>query len=252
MTITAIKTRIMNPPKDDLFEVLSESIKSLEENTVVAVTSKIVAIGEGNCIPLEKFKSKDEIAIKEADKYLPRESAPHGLVMHTIKNNMMIASAGIDESNGSGYYILWPKDPYESAKNIGLFLKEKFKIKNLGVIITDSRLVPLRKGVVGIAISYYGFLPIKDYIGKNDLFGREFKMETSNMPDSLATAAVLEMGEGAEQQPLAIISEVSNIEFTDQLPEKAIGYGIEIDEKEDMFYPLLSSVNWKKGDGGKT
>lgn len=251
MIITAIKTRIMKPPKDDLFEVLSESIKSLQENSVVAVTSKVVAIGEGNCIPLEKFQTKDELAIKEADKYLPRESAPHGLVMHTIKNNMMIASAGIDESNGSGYYILWPKDPYLSAKNIGLYLKDKFKIKNLGIIITDSRLVPLRKGVVGIAISFYGFKPLKSYIGKKDLFGREFVMETSNLPDSLASAAVLEMGEGNEQQPISIISEIPNIEFSDHLPEKAIGYGISIDEKKDMFYPLLSSVNWKKGGEGK-
>lgn len=251
MIITGMKTRKMNPPKDDLFEVLSESIKHLEENCVVAVTSKIVGIGEGNCIPLEKFQTKDELAIKEADKYLPRELAPHGLVMHTIKNNMMIASAGVDESNGSGYYILWPKDAYKSAKDIGLFLKEKFKIKNLGVIITDSRLVPLRKGVVGVAISFCGFLPIKSYIGKKDLFGREFKMETSNFPDSLASAAVLEMGEGDEQKPIAIISEIPNIEFSDALPEKAIGYGIGIDEKEDMFYPLLSSVKWIKGGGGK-
>ena len=29
----------------------------------------------------------------------------------TIKQGMLIPTAGIDESNGDGYYILWPRDP---------------------------------------------------------------------------------------------------------------------------------------------
>lgn len=252
MIIKAIRTRKFLPPKDDLWEFLSENIKTLKEDSVVAVTSKVVSIGEGRCIPLEKYKTKDELAIKEADKYLPRDLAPHGLVMHTIKNNMMIASAGIDESNALDHYILWPKDPYLSAEKIWKFLKNKFKLKNLGVIITDSRLVPLRRGVVGIAISFFGFKPLKDYRGKRDIFGREFKMETSNLPDSLATAAILEMGEGNEQSPIAIITELPYLEFTNHLPsDLPSDYSFTIPEKEDIFYPLLSSVKWKKGGGGK-
>ena len=121
----------------------------------------------------------------------------------------------------------------------------------MGVIITDSRLVPLRRGVVGIAIGFFGFKPLKDYRGKKDLFGREFKMETSNMPDSLATAAVLEMGEGSEGKPIAVISQVPGIEFInkDYKPRSSF-YSYEISEKEDMFYPFLSAADWKKGGGG--
>lgn len=244
MIVKAVKSRIFLPPKDNLWQLLSESIKSLEENSVVAVTSKIVSIGEGRCITIDKI-TKDELAIKQSDKYIPRELSPEGLVLHTIKNNMMIASAGVDESNGAGYYILWPKDSQVSAKKIWQFLRKKFKINNLGIIITDSRLVPLRRGVVGVAIGYFGFKPLKDYRGKVDLFGREFKMETSNIPDSLATSAVLEMGEGDEQTPLAIISDIPYVKFTNQF------FDFKIPEKEDMFYPLLSSVKWKKGGSGK-
>lgn len=211
---------------------------------MVAVTSKVVSIGEGRCVPTEK-QSKDELAMIEADKYIPRKLAPHGLVMHTIKNNILIASAGVDESNGAGFYILWPKDPQSSAKKIWQFLTKKFKVKNLGVIITDSRLVPLRRGVVGVAIGYFGFLPLRDYRGKKDLFGRKFEMETSNLPDSLATAAVLEMGEGAEQTPLAVICDIPYIKFSKTFHE------FKIPEKEDMFYPLLSVVKWQKGGSGK-
>ncbi len=106
MKIKAIKTRKFLPPKDNLWDLLSK-IKSLKENSVVAVTSKVVSISEGRCIPLAKI-TKDELAILESDKYIPRELSPNGWVLHTLKNNMLIASSGVDESNGADYFILWP------------------------------------------------------------------------------------------------------------------------------------------------
>ncbi len=249
MKIKAIKTRKFLPPKDDLWDLLS-SIKTLKENSVVAVTSKVVSIGEGHCIPIGKI-DKDKLIAKEADKYLPRKLWK-GLTMYTLKNNLLVAAAGIDESNAKGFYILWPKDPTLSAKKIWQFLRKKFNVKNLGVIITDSRVTPLRRGVMGMAISYFGFKPLKDYRGTKDLFGRSFEMETTDIPDSLATAAVLEMGEGAESQPLAIITDVPYVEFIGREYKPKTKYdSFEIPEKEDLFYPFLSSVPWKKGGGGK-
>lgn len=250
MKVIGIKTRKFLPPKDNLWDLI-KSIKKIKENSVVAITSKVVSIGEGRCIPISNT-TKDEIAIMEADKYIPRELAPDGLILHTIKNNMLIASSGVDESNGADYFILWPKDPESSAKKIWEFLKEKFKVKNVGVIITDSRLIPLRRGVVGIAIAYFGFKPLKDYRGKKDIFGREFKMETSNFPDSLATTAILEMGEGSERKPIAIISDIPDLEFIQtEYQAKTPEDSLDIPEKEDMFYPFLSSVKWEKGKSGK-
>ncbi len=248
MKIRAIKTRKFLPPKDDLWDLLS-AIKNLKENSVVAVTSKVVAIGEGRCIPMGSI-NKDKLIAKEADKYLPRKT--NELTMYTIKNNLLVAAAGIDESNADGYYVLWPKNPELSAKKIWQFLKKKFQLKNLGVIITDSRVTPLRRGVLGMAISYFGFKPLKDYRGTKDLFGRKFEMETTDIPDSLACAAVLEMGEGAERQPLAIITDVPYVEFTDkEYNPRTPDDSFEIPEKEDLFYPFLSSVPWKKGSSGK-
>ena len=250
MFIKAIKTRKFLPPQDDLWDLLS-AVKNLKENSIVAVTSKVVAIGEGRCQTRDE-NNKDQLAIKEADLYLPREESPNGFILHTMKNNMLVASAGVDESNGANYFILWPKNPQVSAKKIWQFLTKKFRIKNLGIIITDSRLVPLRRGVVGISIAYFGFKPLRDYRGRKDLFGREFQMETANLPDSLATAAVLEMGEGSESKPVAVITDVKNIEFiqTEYNPQSKDD-SFEISSHEDMFYPFLSSVRWKKGGSGK-
>ena len=85
-----------------------------------------------------------------------------------------MANAGIDESNAMGKIILLPKNSFKSAEIIRKKLQNKFGVKNLGILITDSRLFPLRAGIVGVALGYAGFKGIKNYIGKKDIFGRIF------------------------------------------------------------------------------
>jgi F420-0:gamma-glutamyl ligase len=125
-------------------------------------------------------------------------------------------------------------------------LRKKYQVKNIGVIIVDSHTVPLRRGVMGIGLGYYGFIPIRDYRGTRDLFGRKFKMSTVDLVDSLATAAMLEMGEGAERTPLALIEEVPFVQFTAKPyhPEKKRS-SLEIHWKEDLYGPLLRAVKWR-------
>lgn len=252
MKVKAIKTRKFLPPKDDLWQLLAQSIKSLEERSIMAVTSKVVAISEGRSIPIIKVKDKDQLIIKEADKYLPRSRTPKGWMMHTIKNNLFIPSAGVDESNGNGFYILWPKDLGLSAKKIWLFLRKKFKVEDLGVIITDSHCIPMRRGLVGVSLAHFGFEPLRDYRGEKDIFGRKLEVSLTDIPDCLASAAVLEMGEGDEQTPIALITEVPYVHFTQHPKVSKKPYSsFTIPAREDLFYPFLSSVRWKKGGSGK-
>lgn len=248
MLVQTIRTRILTPPKDNLEKVLLESIKEIPENSVIAVASKIVSIGEGRCILKSEIENKDELIKSESEKYLERENTPGGYLLHTITNNILIGTAGIDESNANGYFVLWPKNPSESAKRICLFLKEKFGVKNLGVVLTDSHTIPLRRGLVGLALAYWGFEPLKDYRGEEDLFGREMKVSQTNLPDSLAATAVLNMGEGSEQTPLVLLTDVPRINFldSDYKPEKEYST-FDVPLEEDLYKPFLSSVPWKKG-----
>lgn len=251
MQVKTIHTRILTPPRDDLEEVLLESIKEIPENSVLAIASKIVSIGEGRCIPKKDVENKDELIKSESDKYLERENTPGGYLLHTITNNILIGTAGIDESNANDHYILWPEKPGESAKRICLLLRKNFGVKNLGVVITDSHSVQLRRGIIGLALSYWGFKPLRDYRGKADLFGRPMKISQTNLPDSLAVSAVLEMGEGDEQTPLALITEIPHLEYLDDdySPEGKFT-SFEVPLEEDHYKPFLASVPWK--DGGKT
>lgn len=245
MKVTAIKTRKFLPPKDDLFSLIKEAFLAIppKEESIVVVTSKIVSIGQGRCIEISKKINKEELIKQEADFYLDRKEVPSKLVMLTIKDGILIPTAGIDESNANGYYILWPQKPFLAAEEIYNFIKKEYKLKEFGIIISDSHTTPLRNGMMGIGIAYHGFYPLRDYRGSKDIFGRILKMTQTNMVDSLVTAAVFEMGEGNEQMPLAIIEDVGNIKFGN-FSDKNL---LIIDKDIDIYAPLIKSALWKKG-----
>lgn len=245
MQVSAIKTHKITSEDSDLFRILDQYISEIKENSILAVTSKIISIAEGRLVKIEEA-DKDELIEKESELYLPRSDNKYN-ISFTITNNILSASAGIDESNGNGFYILWPKDVQESANKIRGYLANKFGLKNVGVIITDSKTTPLRWGVTGIALAHSGFNALNDYIGKPDLFGRPFQFEKLNVADSLASAAVFEMGEGSEQTPLAIISDLKNIEFQDRNPSDEELESLKIDMKDDLFAPFLKNAAWQKG-----
>lgn len=252
MHITPIKTRILQPPKDNFDDILTEISNQLTENSIVVITSKIVSISEGNCIKVSNVPDKDKLIKQQADFYLDRNLVPGGWTLHTLKNNLLIPTAGIDQSNANGYYVLWPVDPKRSAAKIWHFLQQNSLVKNFGVIITDSHSIPMRRGVIGISLSYYGFQPLHDYRGQDDLFGNKLKMSQSNYPDSLAAAAVVAMGEGSEQTPIALITDLpETIDFKvdNQNIDQEFG-SFEVPLEEDLFKPILEAVTWQKGGSG--
>ncbi len=247
MKIVSIKTKLFNPPQDDLYGEILNNIKKIPEKSILVIASKVLSIHQGRCIPKSKVKDKDALIKKEADKYLPRNKVPKGYAVLTYKNKLLIPSAGIDESNIGDYYLLWPKNVEKSVWEIYKFIKKNYRTKNFGIIITDSHTVPLRRGVMGIALAYAGFKPLNDYRGTKDLFGRKFKVSTTNVVDSLAVSAVLEMGEGTERKPLALITDIPYVQFS-STPYKPQDkrMKLEIPWQEDLYGPLLNAIKWKK------
>lgn len=245
MKVTAIKTHKITTSDKDLFAILDKYLLKLEEGSILAITSKIVSITEGRLIKMDKV-DKDELIKQEAQYYLPRNLNPYN-ISFTITRNLLAVTAGIDESNGDGYYILWPKDPQATVNAVREYLKKRFKIKKVGVIITDSKTSPLRWGVTSIALAYSGFKPLKDYIGKKDLFARKFEFEKLSIVDSLASAVSVVMGEGAEQTPIAVINDLNFVDFQDRNPTEKELRDLIISPEEDIFGPFLKNVQWKKG-----
>ncbi len=250
MIVTAIKTHKITQEDKDINLILDKYISQLKENSVVAIASKIVAICEGRMVKPEPGIDKDSLAKQEAELYLPREFNQYGFMI-TINQNILVASAGVDESNSNGFYTLWPKDPQASVNKIREYLCQKFKLRYVGVVMTDSRTSPLRWGVTGVALAYSGFAAINSYIGKPDIFGKLMHAEKVNVADTLATTAVGVMGEGDEQQPLAIIEDANYVSFQDRNPNQEELDSTKISIGDDVYSSLLNNVRWEKGGNKK-
>ncbi|MEZ4156778.1 MAG: coenzyme F420-0:L-glutamate ligase [Candidatus Paceibacterota bacterium] len=247
MNVRAIKTRRLNPPADDLLEVIDTAIESLSERSVVCISSKVVSIWRGLCIKASEVSDKDALIKREADEYLERDFVPGGFVMHTKKDGLIIPSAGIDASNADDHFILWPKDPFADAFEILTFLKKKFGLKELGVIVIDSHSIPFRRGTIGISLAHAGFSALQDYRGEGDLFGRTLSITQKNVADGLACAATVVMGEGSESTPLAVVENLDFVEFNphDQKDGEFSSFSVPFDE--DIYSPFFKNAPWKKG-----
>jgi putative folate metabolism gamma-glutamate ligase len=249
MQITPIKTHKITEKDTDILKIIDKYVLELEENSILVVTSKIVSIAEGRIqkINVETEETDKEKLVKEESEYwIDKNENQYGFYL-TITQNLLIPTAGIDESNGNGYYILWPEKPYETANKIREHLQEKFHVQNIGVIITDSKTTPLRWGTTGVAIAHSGFTALNDYMGTPDLFDRTMRVTKANVVDGLAAASVVAMGEGQEQTPLAIISQLSKVEFTNRDTTDEEIKQLRIDLDDDVYAPILKRAPWQKG-----
>lgn len=211
MKISTIKTEKIFPGKILLEEFLDKYIKDLKEKSVVVISSKVISYIENRVV--KKPANLQKLISEEAD-FVSKKKNRYGVKI-TIKHNAFLSNGGIDP--GVESYLLLPKDPQKTAKKFYTILSKKFN-KNIGVIISDSRSLPLRAGSMGVAIGFYGFSPLKNYENKKDLFGERIGHCQVNLVDSLASIAVLAMGEGDEQTPICIIENIDSIVFGKNKP----------------------------------
>lgn len=251
MQVQAIKTDKILPGGPDLFSVLDQAITELAEGSVVAITSKIVSICEGRVIPFDQA-DREELIVQESDLYLPKTLSKYGHHF-SVTDHTLISSAGIDASNGNDHYILWPKDSQQTANEVRAYLAKRFNTQKVGVIITDSTCQPLRRGTMGICLAHSGFNALHNYIGQPDLFNRPFKVSKASISSGLAAASVLAMGEGTEQTPLALITDIDFVEFQSRNPNTEELAELRIPLEEDLFGPFLQneSIEWEQGKRSK-
>lgn len=251
MNVAAHKTHKIQVG-DDLYKILDDYLPELKEKSIVVITSKIIAITQKDVVRDDGSFTKDELVKKEADFYIEYPvDTPYGRVFLTRKNNLLVFTAGVDKSNAGDYYVLWPKHLQEKTNEIWHYLRGKHQLKYLGILVTDSHLIPARTGVIGFALSWCGLKGLKSYIDKPDIYGRLMKMEQLNIVESLATSAVVVMGEGNEQTPLATITDIPFVDFQDHTPTEEELNAMTWPIEKDMYGKLLTSVTWEKGKGSR-
>lgn len=225
MIVTPFKTRLFEP-NESLVDFIVEHLSRPPEGSVIVVTSKILALAQGRIVELSKPDTKDRMIKRESEKQL---RTPWCWV--TFKNGEWCANAGVDESNAHDELILMPTKVEENAKKLLATLKRRYRLKKLGLLITDTRIYPMRVGTMGVVVGFAGIEPIKSYIGEPDLFGRKLKMTKANIVHALAVSAVLVMGEGNERQPLALIEDAP-VTFTTKTTPMA---SLAVRPKDDLY-----------------
>jgi F420-0:gamma-glutamyl ligase len=218
---------------EELLKFIYEHVAKLADRSVIVISSKIVALSEESVVQEWTDQSRRTLIRASSDAVLTDSYPPL-----TYRDGIYAAAAGIDTSNGNGALILPPKHAWKTVRSIRVRLQKKYRCKHLGVIIADSMPLPGRRGVVSNAIACAGFMPVLQYKGKKDIFGRVFEYSSANHADALAAAAGIMMGEGAEQCPIAIITGAP-VSFTRKLVHI---HDIRMPLEQDIYKPLSESV----------
>ncbi len=221
LTVTPIGAPVRDRPFD-LIATLLDSLEaagiSLGDGDVLAISSKYASIAAGRTVSLAEIQAgarAQELArryqMDAAVAQLVLDEAEHifggielGFLL-TAKGGVISPNAGLDRSNiPSGQVVLLPSRPFATAEEIRQALQRRLRCR-IGVILSDSWLMPGRYGATGIAIAAAGFRPIKDERGKLDLFGNPMAVTQIGVADSLAACAQVVMGERDEATPFALI-----------------------------------------------
>lgn len=245
MRVSAIRTDRIVAGQHRLHDLLDRYLCGFAECSVLAISTKVAALCQGRTIPVGSVTKADLVA-RESQRYLPASSSRYG-VMLTVTANRLNASAGIDESNANGECVLWPEDPQGVANRARAHLRERFGVGRAGVVLTDSVSTPMRRGVTGMCLAHSGFRALNDYAGRPDVFGRRLRHTSADVAGGLAAAAVVVMGEGDEQTPLATIEDLPFVQFQDADPGPDELRDLEMTIEDDLFAPLLIRAPWIAG-----
>jgi len=192
---------------------------------IIVITSKIVSKAEGRTVAAD---SREASIDRESVRLVARRGdtriveTRHGLVM---------AAAGVDASNTpAGTVVLLPLDPDASARRLRAALAARLRTR-VAVVVSDTFGRPWRTGLTDVAIGAAGLLPLVDYRGQLDGFGRTLEQTVVALADEVAAAADLVKGK-ASGVPVAVVRGLSDWVSDDDGPGAA---ALIRPADEDMF-----------------
>ena len=121
--------------------------------------------------------------------------AVDGTLICVTRHGLVCANAGVDQSNvsapgGEAELVLLPADPDGSARRLRAGIADALGVRP-AVVIADSFGRAWRLGQTDVAIGAAGVSPLDQWIGRPDGFGRELRVTSIAVVDSIAAAADL-------------------------------------------------------------
>jgi coenzyme F420-0:L-glutamate ligase/coenzyme F420-1:gamma-L-glutamate ligase len=193
-------------PGDDLAALLADVAPAdLADGDVLAVAHKVVSKAEGRVRSLAEIEpgeraralaaehGKDPRLVQAVlDETVEVVRARDGVLVCETRHGFVCANAGVDQSNasGPGELVLLPEDPDASARRLRAELAAA-RGPRPAVVVTDSFGRAWRLGQTDVAIGAAGLMPLDQWVGRPDAYGRELRATSIGIADAVAAAADL-------------------------------------------------------------
>jgi coenzyme F420-0:L-glutamate ligase / coenzyme F420-1:gamma-L-glutamate ligase len=194
-------------PGDDLAGLVAAAApRDLGDGDVLVIAHKVVSKAEGRVRRLEEVEPGEEARAladehrKDArlvqavlDESAEVLRAVAGTLVCVTHHGFVCANAGVDQSNASaegGELVLLPEDPDGSAARLRSGLADTLGVRP-AVVIADSFGRAWRLGQTDVAIGAAGLVPLDQWIGRPDAFGRDLRVTSIAVADAVAAAADL-------------------------------------------------------------
>jgi coenzyme F420-0:L-glutamate ligase / coenzyme F420-1:gamma-L-glutamate ligase len=170
------------------------------------VAHKVISKAEGRVRPLDKIEPgeraralaaehrKDARLVQAVlDESAELLRAVDGTLICVTRHGFVCANAGIDQSNATGEggeLVLLPEAPDASARALRSGIEAACGVRP-AVVVADSFGRAWRLGQTDVALGAAGLVPLDQWIGRADAFGRELRVTSIAVADSVAAAADL-------------------------------------------------------------
>jgi coenzyme F420-0:L-glutamate ligase/coenzyme F420-1:gamma-L-glutamate ligase len=190
----------------------------LGDGDLLVIAHKVVSKAEGRVRLLDDISPGERaLALAAEHRKDPRlvqavldESAElvrahEGVLICATRHGFVCANAGVDQSNASrpGELVLLPADPDDSARRLRAGLGAALGVRP-AVLIADSFGRAWRVGQTDVAIGAAGLVPLDEWTGRDDAYGRELRATSIAVADAAAAAADLVRAKDA-RRPIVLV-----------------------------------------------
>jgi coenzyme F420-0:L-glutamate ligase/coenzyme F420-1:gamma-L-glutamate ligase len=206
-------------PGDDLGAALARvAPDDLADGDLLVVAHKVVSKAEGRVRRLGEIQPgararalaaehrKDPRLVQAVlDESAELVRAHDGVLICRTHHGLICANAGVDQSNASHAeeLILLPADPDASARRLRAQMAAARGARP-AIVIADSFGRAWRLGQVDVAIGAAGLVPLEDWAGRPDAYGRELRVTAIAVADAAAAAADLARAKDG-RQPVVLV-----------------------------------------------